>query len=160
MASQVLLLPWYTRNVPAKGIFVRKRFFRGSFSLWFSEKKENKGYTLNQIFNTDETGLWWRLWPSKTLVHSSEKQAKNLSNRKNGLLYYGEQCSRDLQTTTCFHSQKCTTMLFQTYGHKLASCPLLLLTKGLDGLIIVWKVASQAIYSPCHKGIEYKSYFC
>ena len=27
------------------------------------------GKALSQLFNADETGLWWRCMPSKTLVH-------------------------------------------------------------------------------------------
>jgi hypothetical protein len=27
------------------------------------DKLENEGYTLNRVFNADETGLWWKLMP-------------------------------------------------------------------------------------------------
>ncbi len=41
---------------------------------------EHEGYTPNQVFNADETGLWWKLMPSKSLVHNGEnmKKIKNL----------------------------------------------------------------------------------
>ena len=41
------------------------------------KKMEDEGYTLNQVFNADETGLWWRLMPSKTLVHCGQKTKKS-----------------------------------------------------------------------------------
>ena len=47
------------------------------FQAELREKIENDSYTLNQIFNADKTGLWWRLMPSKSLVHCGETQAKN-----------------------------------------------------------------------------------
>ena len=37
---------------------------------------EEKGLSLNQLFNCDETGLYWKLMPNKTLVSSREKEAK------------------------------------------------------------------------------------
>ena len=43
---------------------------------------EDKGYTLNQIFNADKTGLWWKLMPSKSLDHHGNKRAKNLKQSK------------------------------------------------------------------------------
>ena len=43
---------------------------------------EREGNTLNQIFNADETGLWWRLMPSKYLVHCGEKQANIFKKSK------------------------------------------------------------------------------
>ena len=33
--------------------------------------------TRNQVFKADETGLWWRLLPSRNLVHCGEREAKN-----------------------------------------------------------------------------------
>ena len=43
---------------------------------------EEKGLTLNQIFNCDETGLYWKLMPSKTLVSSREREAKGFKKPK------------------------------------------------------------------------------
>ena len=48
---------------------------------------EDEGYTLNQIFNADETGLLWRLMPSRTLVHNGEKHAKILKSLRRGSHY-------------------------------------------------------------------------
>ena len=43
---------------------------------------EEKGLTLNQVFNCDETGLYWKLMPNKTLVTSREKEAKGFKKPK------------------------------------------------------------------------------
>ena len=43
---------------------------------------EEKGLTLNQVFNCDETGLYWKLMPNKTLVSSREKEAKGFKKPK------------------------------------------------------------------------------
>ena len=45
-------------------------------------KIEDEGYTQNQVFNADETGLWWRLLQSRTLVHCGEREAKNFKKSK------------------------------------------------------------------------------
>ena len=37
------------------------------------------------IFNCDETGLYWRLLPNKTLADGTKKQAKNCKTSKDGL---------------------------------------------------------------------------
>lgn len=43
---------------------------------------EEKGLTLSQVFNCDETGLYWKLVPNKILVSSREKEAKGLKKSK------------------------------------------------------------------------------
>ena len=43
-----------------------------SYRSGLSSLMENEGYTLSQVFNADETGLWWKLMPSKSLVHNGE----------------------------------------------------------------------------------------
>jgi hypothetical protein len=43
---------------------------------------ESDGYSLDQVFNADETGLWWKLMPSKSLVEAGETQAKNFKQAK------------------------------------------------------------------------------
>ena len=43
---------------------------------------EEKSLTLTQVFNCDETGLYWKLMPNKTLVSSREKEAKGFKNPK------------------------------------------------------------------------------
>ena len=53
------------------------------------KRMENECYTLNQIFNADETGLWWKLMPSKSLVHSGENQAKHFKQSKDRVTLVG-----------------------------------------------------------------------
>ena len=48
-----------------------------SFKSELLSKIELEGYSLDQVFNADETGLRWKLMPSKSLVLHGEKQAKN-----------------------------------------------------------------------------------
>ena len=43
---------------------------------------EDQQLTLNQVFNADETGLYWHLLPEKTLAGSYEKTAKNFKKPK------------------------------------------------------------------------------
>ena len=50
---------------------------------------EEDGYTMNHLFNADETGLWWRLIPSKSLVHCGKKQAKNFKTAKDRVTLLG-----------------------------------------------------------------------
>ena len=47
-----------------------------------SKIMEEKFLTLNQVFNCDETGLYWKLMPDKTLVLSREKEAKGFIKPK------------------------------------------------------------------------------
>ena len=52
----------------------------------FKENLQNvideKGITLNQLFNCYETGLYWKLMPNKMLVSSREKEAKGFKKPK------------------------------------------------------------------------------
>ena len=50
---------------------------------------ENDRYTLNQIFNANKTGFWWRLMFSKPLVHYGERQAKNFKQSKDRVTLLG-----------------------------------------------------------------------
>ena len=43
---------------------------------------EDQQLTLNQVFNADETGLYWRLLSEKTLAGSYKKTAKNFKKPK------------------------------------------------------------------------------
>ncbi len=52
------------------------------FKAYFQEYVEENNLTLSQIFNCDETGLYWRLLPNKTLADASEKTAKNFKSPK------------------------------------------------------------------------------
>ncbi len=54
----------------------------GDFVTSFQKFIEDNNYTLNQIFNCDETGLYYKLLPEKTLASSFEKSA---SGRKKQL---------------------------------------------------------------------------
>ena len=61
----------------------------GDFQSKLHSKKESEGYTLNQYYNADETGLWWRLMPSKSLVHGGEKRAANFKKAKERITLLG-----------------------------------------------------------------------
>ena len=50
---------------------------------------ESDGYTLDQVFNADETGLWWKLMPSKSHVEAGETQAKNFKQAKDRVTLLG-----------------------------------------------------------------------
>ena len=43
---------------------------------------EDEGFTLQQIYNSDETGLYYRMLPEKTLAARSEKEAPGMKNPK------------------------------------------------------------------------------
>ena len=45
------------------------------FKLTLSKIIEDKGLTLNQVYNCDETGLFWKALPSKTLASVREAKA-------------------------------------------------------------------------------------
>ena len=64
---------------------------------------EGGGYTLSQVFNADETGLWWKLMPSRTFVHCGEVQAKNFKKLKDRVTLMG--CSN--ATGICKLPQLC-----------------------------------------------------
>ena len=59
-------------DLPAANDFV------SSFQKFIEEEK----YTLNQIFNCDETGLYYKLLPEKTLASSFEKSADGRKKQK------------------------------------------------------------------------------
>ena len=62
-----------------RGISLQGEVLSADTSPFKSEllnKIELEGYSLDQVFNADETGLWWKLMPSKSLVLHGEKQAK------------------------------------------------------------------------------------
>lgn len=54
----------------------------GPYKKKVSEYIEERQLSLHQIFNTDETGLYWRLLPEKTLAGGHEKTAKNFKKPK------------------------------------------------------------------------------
>ncbi|XP_062500428.1 jerky protein homolog-like [Corticium candelabrum] len=47
------------------------------------------GYSSDQVFNADETGLWWRLMLSKSLVCRGERRAKNFKKAKERVTLLG-----------------------------------------------------------------------
>lgn len=48
----------------------------------FQKYIEEHKLSMSQVFNCDETGLYWRLFPNKTLADRTEKQAKNCKTSK------------------------------------------------------------------------------
>ena len=52
------------------------------FGKPFQEYREEHQLSMNQTFNCDETALYWRLLPNKTLADGTEKQAKNCKTSK------------------------------------------------------------------------------
>ena len=60
-----------------------------SFKRELHQRMKTGGYSLDQVFNADETGLWWKLMPSKSLVHCGEKQAKNFKQAKDRVTLLG-----------------------------------------------------------------------
>ncbi|XP_062513432.1 jerky protein homolog-like [Corticium candelabrum] len=55
----------------------------------FRTMLDREGYSKDQIFNADETGLWWRLLPSRSLVCSGEKKALNFKKSKDRITLLG-----------------------------------------------------------------------
>lgn len=60
-----------------------------AFNLGVLNTLETQGYTLSQVFNADEMGLWWRLMPSKSLIESREKCVKNFKKSKDRVILLG-----------------------------------------------------------------------
>ena len=54
----------------------------GDFVTFFQQFIEDNNYTLNQIFNCDETGLSYKLLPEKTLASSFENLAPGRKKQK------------------------------------------------------------------------------
>ena len=53
-----------------------------SYKMKLAKIIEEEDLTLNQVFNCDETGLYWKLLPNKTLVSAREKEAKGFKKPK------------------------------------------------------------------------------
>ena len=51
------------------------------FHSFLLNEVEDDGYTLNHLFNADETGWWWRLMPYRSLIHRGEKTTKKYKNK-------------------------------------------------------------------------------
>lgn len=52
------------------------------FRKTLEEYIENEGLTLDQVYNCDETGLYFRLLPRKTLAAATEKSAPGMTSSK------------------------------------------------------------------------------
>ena len=48
-----------------------------------------ESYSLDQVFNANETELWWKLIPWETLVHAGETHAKNFMQPKDRVTLLG-----------------------------------------------------------------------
>lgn len=53
----------------------------------FQEKIKELGLVPDQVYNADESGLFWKLLPQKTFVHSSEKSAPGRKLFKNRITF-------------------------------------------------------------------------
>ena len=54
----------------------------GPFREELQKLVESEGYSRDQIFNADETGLWWRLTPSSSLNSAGKTRAANFKKAK------------------------------------------------------------------------------
>ena len=54
----------------------------GPFREELQKLVESEGYSRDQIFNADETGLWWRLTPSSSLNSTGKTRAANFKKAK------------------------------------------------------------------------------
>lgn len=45
------------------------------------------GYTADQVFNADETGLFWKKMPSRTYIAKSDKSARGLKAAKDRITF-------------------------------------------------------------------------
>ncbi len=56
------------------------------FKHTFSRLVEEECYSLHQVFNAHETGLYWCLLPNKTLADGTEKNCKNIKSSKDRII--------------------------------------------------------------------------
>ena len=59
------------------------------FKLTSGKFVEEERLCLHQVLNADETGLYWRLLPTKTLADGTEKTAKNMKPSKDRVTLMG-----------------------------------------------------------------------
>lgn len=57
------------------------------FKLQLNEKIKELGLTTEQLYNADETGLYWKLLPTKTFVSSMEKTAPGRKTEKQRITF-------------------------------------------------------------------------
>ncbi|KAK3858664.1 hypothetical protein Pcinc_035170 [Petrolisthes cinctipes] len=60
-----------------------------SFPVLAQQYIKDGGYTLDQVYNCEETGLYWKRSPSSTFIHKTEKQAPDIKMAKDriGILF-------------------------------------------------------------------------
>lgn len=59
------------------------------FKVEFLQLIKTQKLTLHQIYNADETGLYWKILPDKTYVSSCEKTAPGLKQSKQRITFLG-----------------------------------------------------------------------
>ena len=92
------------------------------FKAFFHEFVEEYRLTLHQIFNCDETGLYWRLLPNKTLADASEKCAKNFKSPKDRVtLMATANVSGDFKLPLVFIHKSCRPRCFS--GVNMSALP-------------------------------------
>ena len=69
-----------------------------SFPPKFQALLEAEGYTHDQVFNVDETGIFWLMPPTRTIKRKTKEQAKGLKLQKTRCsLMLGSNASGDLK---------------------------------------------------------------
>lgn len=56
------------------------------FPAHFQQIIKDKGYLPEQVFNCDETGLFWKKMPKRTYIHKSARQAPGFKAMKDRLI--------------------------------------------------------------------------
>ena len=67
MALQICSKAWHSCNFTSADVSSVDPFVTE-----LSEEMQTKGYSLDKVLNADETGLWWKVMPSKFLVHAMQ----------------------------------------------------------------------------------------
>ncbi len=119
----------------------------GDFRKELGQFIEQEGYALSQIFNADETGLWWKLMPSKTFVHHAEVQAKNFKKPKDRVTLMG--CANATGTCKlplvfihksarprCFRSTSMNTLPVSYFSQKKAWMDTAIFTKWFHEIFV------------------------
>lgn len=53
-----------------------------AFKKQLQDVMESEGLTLEQVYNCDETGLYYRMFPTNTLASKTEKNASGMKKQK------------------------------------------------------------------------------
>lgn len=74
----------------------------------FSKRMKDKGYQPEQVFNADETGLWWKKMPSRTFISKEEKQAPGFKAQKDrvSLLLCGNAAGHMIKPMMLYRSKR------------------------------------------------------